>query len=181
MVGNRAGCLNCGWPYTDLRLYAAEEKSYLMQWQWPEFLAWPVRRSGIVQPIDLGNNRFLSPEDVLDGHFRRLSSRTVKIQVENDLQAAITVLAPGLAPLTELASEVAGVVPQVQPDAQFRQDLHRALELTHRQHTAQRKLGTQAEEPPSLLWHSMLAASLAMLVFAAFVVYLRGHRKLAQA
>jgi hypothetical protein len=149
--------------------------------QWPAFFPWWIRQDGTVQPVDLGNNRFLSPEDVLDGHFRRISSRTVKIQVENDLQSAITVLAPGLAPLTELATEVAGVVPQVQPGVQFRQDLHRALELTHRQHSAQRKLGTQAVEPPTLIWRTIAAASLVALVFATFVVYLRSHQKLAQA
>jgi hypothetical protein len=86
-----------------------------------------------------------------------------------------------LAPLTELATEVAGVVPQVQPGVRFRQDLHRALELTHRQHSAQRKLGTQAVEPPALIWRTIAAASLVTLVFATFVVYLRSHQKLAQA
>ena len=35
--------------------------------------------------------------------------------------------------------------PAVAPDAKFRQDLQRALEQTHRQQAAQRKLGTQGK------------------------------------
>lgn len=98
------------------------------------------------QRIHLGNGQFLNAEDVLEGHFHRLSSTTVPIQVTPDLTAAITVLAPGLTPLTEIAEEVAHTVPLAQPTAQFRQDLHKALEQTHRQHTAQRILGTR---PPA--------------------------------
>lgn len=98
------------------------------------------------QRIHLGNGQFLNAEDVLDGHFHRLSSTTAAVQVSPDLTAAIMVLAPGLTPLTELAEEVAHTVPLAQPTPQFRQDLHKALEQTHRQHKAQRMLGTR---PPA--------------------------------
>jgi hypothetical protein len=161
-----------------VRKDGAEENSLPMPW--PEFFPWWIRQNGIGQSIDLGNNRFLSAEDVLDGHFRRLSSRTVKVQVQNDLQTAIAVLAPGLAPLTELATEVAGVVPQVHPGAQFRQDLHRALELTHRQHSAQRKLGTHPTAPAFFVWHRLIAATIVGLALATFILYLRSKRKLAE-
>ncbi|CAN5711245.1 hypothetical protein BH10CHL1_BH10CHL1_08280 [soil metagenome] len=101
--------------------------------------------------IDLGNGNFLEAEDVLEGHFHRLASTTVPVQVNANLTAAITVLAPSLTPLTELAEEVAHTMPQVQPAPQFRYHLHRALEQTHRQQAAQRILGTrpaaQAEGP----------------------------------
>jgi hypothetical protein len=93
--------------------------------------------------IDMGNGYFLSSTDLLEGHYHRLTTRTVNVQVDPDLQAAITVVAPTLAPLTEVANEVADTMPKVQPQAQFRADLHRALELTHRQHQAQRVLGTR--------------------------------------
>jgi hypothetical protein len=96
--------------------------------------------------IDLGNGKFLAAEDVLEGHFHRLASTTVPVQVGPNLTAAITVLAPGLTPLTELAEEVAHTVPLVQPAPQFRHHLHQALEQTHRQHAAQRMLGTR---PPA--------------------------------
>jgi hypothetical protein len=36
--------------------------------------------------------------------------------------------------------------PAVPPDAKFRQDLQRALEQSHRQQAAQRKLGTRHDE-----------------------------------
>ena len=40
--------------------------------------------------------------------------------------------------------------PAVPPDAKFRQDLQAALERTHRQQMAQRKLGTQGSARPLL-------------------------------
>lgn len=40
--------------------------------------------------------------------------------------------------------------PAVPPDAKFRQDLQRALEQTHRQQMAQRKLGTHSPAKPLL-------------------------------
>ena len=103
--------------------------------------------------IDLGDGRILGAEDVLEGHFRRLASRprsqNVHVQVSDDLAAAITVLAPDLAPLTIVAEEVADAVPLVQPAPDFRQHLHQALERTHRQHAAQRTLGTRPTPAPS--------------------------------
>jgi len=113
--------------------------------QWPDVKLF--RRQLAAPKIDMGDGRFVSAEDVLDGHFRRLAAPrptdTVRVQIKPDLQAAIRVVAPDLAPLTALASEVADTVPHVQPGAQFRQDLHRALELSHRQQNAQRILGTR--------------------------------------
>jgi hypothetical protein len=40
-------------------------------------------------------------------------------------------------------------VPSVPPDSKFREDLHRALEETHRQQMAQRKLGARPEHGAS--------------------------------
>jgi hypothetical protein len=131
-----------------------------------ERCAWPGWLQSIrgAQPsapgIDLGNGRMLGAEDVLEGHYRRMAARfqpqtlvrprqvppepsprrthRVAVQVGDNLVAAITVLAPDLVPLTELAEEVAGVVPPVLPEPQFREHLHQALERTHRQYAAQR-------------------------------------------
>ena len=71
------------------------------------------RRESLPQGgIDLGNGRVLGAEDVLEGHFRRMSahrqpsSRQVAVQVGDNLMVAITVLAPDLAPLTEIAEQV---------------------------------------------------------------------------
>lgn len=99
--------------------------------------------------IDLGNGRVLPPEDVLEGHYRRMtqqrspSTRQVAVQVGDNLTVAITVLAPDLAPLTEIAEHVSDAVPLIEPTTQFREHLHQALERTHRQHAAERILGTR--------------------------------------
>lgn len=97
-------------------------------------------------------------EDVLEGHFRRVAAqrapaarrptRKVEIQVGDNLVAAIAVLAPDLVPLTALAEDVSTAVPPVQPAPKFRADLQEALERTHRQHAAQRVLGTRPPAPP---------------------------------
>jgi hypothetical protein len=82
--------------------------------------------------------------------------------------AAITVLAPDLAPLTELAEEVAGAMPPVQPAAEFRRHLHQALERTHRQHAAQRALGTRRpfapEREPRPLWWLVMALAVLLVI-----------------
>jgi hypothetical protein len=104
--------------------------------------------------IDLGNGRVMGAEDVLEGHYRRLATqrqpetRQVAVQVGDNLMAAITVLAPDLAPLAEVAEHVSGAVPVVEPEQHFRQNLHQALERTHRQHAAQRVLGTRPTPRP---------------------------------
>jgi hypothetical protein len=130
------------------------------------------RRESLPQGgIDLGNGRMLGAEDVLEGHFRRMSahrqpsSRQVAVQVGDNLMVAITVLAPDLAPLTEIAEQVSGAVPLVEPERHFRENLHQALERTHRQHAAQRVLGTRPvprPKPSNLLgWWIALAGVVA--------------------
>jgi hypothetical protein len=104
--------------------------------------------------IDMGNGRVLGAEDVLDGHYRRMSTRRtpatrqVVVQVGDNLTAAIAVLAPDLVPLTEMAEQVSGALPLVEPERRFRENLHEALERTHRQHAAQRLLGTRPTSRP---------------------------------
>ena len=120
--------------------------------------------------IDLGNGRVLPPEDVLEGHYRRMtqqrapstsSTRQVAVQVGDNLTVAITVLAPDLAPLTEIAEQVSDAVPLVEPTTQFREHLHQALERTHRQHAAARILGTRPAPRPQtarLPWWVVVAS-----------------------
>lgn len=125
-----------------------------------------------VQGIDFGNGAQLGAEDVLETHFQRLArarrlpaSRpvTVPVQVGDNLLGAITVLAPQLAPLTALAEDVAYALPPVQPAPSFRSSLHSALEQTHRQHAAQRALGTRLHGDQRAaswpLWARIVAAA----------------------
>jgi hypothetical protein len=64
--------------------------------------------------------------------------------------------------------------PAVAPDAKFRQDLQRALEQTHRQQSAQRKLGTHGRGGPLLSPRRL--AGFALLLFALLLLarWLRG-------
>ena len=135
--------------------------------QWPT-VHWLHRAQDAAnRPIDMGNGRVIRAADVLDGHARRLMARTVQVQVKPDLQAAISVLAPDLAPLTNLAEEVANTTPRVEPTQRFRDDLHRALEQSHRQHAAQRHLGIctdAALATQSSAWRWSLFAFLTTLI-----------------
>jgi len=129
--------------------------------------------------IDMGDGRTLGPEDVLEGHWNRLVAqrrardpRTVQVRVADNFSAAIMVMAPELAPLTELAEEVADVLPAVHPAPQFRRDLYAALEQTHRQHSAQRALGTRLEQPPDeerrAVWQALALLALGLLLWAGW-------------
>ena len=108
-------------------------------------IRWPHRKTEASPKIDFGGGHFVPAEDVLDGHLKRLlreNSQTVQVQAGRSLQSTIAVSSPELVPLTDLAEDLAEVVPDVSPEPHFRQELHRALERTHRQHAAQRALGT---------------------------------------
>jgi len=131
-----------------------------MQWVGLESVSDLWRREKLPQgEIDLGNGRVLGAEDVLEGHYRRLttrrqqamtqpSTRQVAVRFGDNLTVAIAVMAPDLAPLTEIAEQVSGAVPLVEPERQFRESLHQALERTHRQQAAQRVLGTRPTPRP---------------------------------
>lgn len=139
-------------------------------------IRWQKRTTSQGLQIDLGDGSQMAPEDVLDGHLTRLfKRRTVQIQTDDNLRSAITILAPDLAPLTDLAEDLADVVPDVQPEAQFRQDLHRALELTHRQHAAQRLLGTDPYPRDEEGDNRALFAALGLLLLAALTLVLWGR------
>ena len=101
--------------------------------------------------MDMGDGRILAAEDVLEGHSARLLAnrhrfvpRTLSVQVQDDLSAAITVMAPELAPLADIAEKVAVAVPAVEPAPAFRRNLYEALERTHRQIRNQESLGTRS-------------------------------------
>jgi hypothetical protein len=131
-----------------------------MQTSWLQPINTFLRREMLPQSgIDLGNGRVLGAEDVLEGHYRRMATRRqqalsqptthqVAVQVGDNLMVAIAVLAPDLAPLTAVAEQVSGAVPLVEPEERFRQNLHQALERTHRQQAAQRLLGTRSTPRP---------------------------------
>jgi hypothetical protein len=67
------------------------------------------------------------------------------------------------------------VYPSVPPDAKFRQDLQRALEQTHRQQAAQRKLGTQGAARPLLWPQRLFGAILLLLALLMFTRWLLNH------
>lgn len=141
-----------------------------------------LRAQSETPALDMGQGRTLSAEDLLDGHFRRMTTaataRTVQVQVDDQLRSAITVLAPELSPLTHLAEELVGVVGDVRPEPHFRAELQRALEQTHRQHTAQRVLGTRptgSHDGSTASWWTALAAfGLVLLLSGLWLV--RSHR-----
>lgn len=128
--------------------------------------------------VDLGNGQIVQGEDVLDSHFtNRLDTPRLTVHVEGDLNRALTALAPGLASLTELAEKVDEAVPRAQPAPQFRQDLQKALELTHRQHHAQRVLGTRVETPePGVPW-TMLALILMVIACTVSMTFYWSKRR----
>lgn len=119
----------------------------------------------LAEKVDLGNGHTVAGEDLLDSHFtNRLDTPRLTVHVEGDLNRALTALAPGLASLTELAERVDEAVPRAQPAPQFRQDLQKALELTHRQHHAQRVLGTRVETPDREASWTIIALLLLVIV-----------------
>jgi hypothetical protein len=135
--------------------------------------------------IDLGNGKRLAAEDVLEGHYRRVTARRtpivqrtpqqVQVQVADNLVAAIAVLAPELAPLTAIAEDVSSAVPLVQPAPKFRAELQEALERTHRQHAAQRVLGTRRavsapRRMPTPLWWLI-----PLFVLSVFALWWKRH------
>ena len=138
-----------------------------------------LEREYAASRIDMGDGQTLGPEDVLEGHWNRLvaqrrtrDARTVQVRVSDNFSAAIMVMAPELAPLTELAEDVADVLPAVHPAPQFRRDLYQALERTHRQHSAQRALGTRFEQPPDegrrAVWQALALVAITLLLWAGW-------------
>jgi hypothetical protein len=147
-------------------------------------LRWPNLRNRRGLPeIDLGGGRHLPAEDVLEGHFRRLAStpasQEIQVQVTPNLNAAIRVVAPQLAPLTQIAEELATTFPSVRPTEEFRRDLQRALEMAHRQQHAQRTLGTlpATEDTADSHWLWWLVLTAGLLIVAMVGLGLRQRRR----
>lgn len=63
--------------------------------------------------------------------------------------------------------------PTVAPDAKFRQDLQRALEQTHRQQAAQRKLGTHGKGGALLSPRRLAGAVLLLLALLLLARWLQ--------
>lgn len=68
--------------------------------------------------------------------------------------------------------------PSVPPDNKFREDLHRALEETHRQQAAKRKLGARSERHSSptssrAFWLLLIG----LVALAGLVAYLVGRQR----
>lgn len=97
----------------------------------------PRWRRRPAQGIDLGGGRMVAPEDLLEGHFARLRmphgpSTDVSVAASPMLTSVIRVAAPTLAPLTEIAEQLAEKLPTIQPADKFRSELLHALEDAHR-------------------------------------------------
>jgi hypothetical protein len=105
------------------------------------------------------------------GHLQRVRARVqpVAVQVSDSLVAAIGVLAPSFGQPVDLSAEMAAEVPPASPEPEFRANLHVALERAHRQHTAQRMLGTRGAAPQRRtrrwVWALALAALAGLLWF----------------
>jgi len=68
--------------------------------------------------------------------------------------------------------------PAVPPDNKFRQDLHRALEETHRQQMAKRKLGAPPDRGPNLTRNSTFwLLMIGLLALAGLAVYFAGRSR----
>ena len=142
------------------------------------FFQWGDQPTIVIEPVDLGNGNSVQAENILDSHFtNRLDTPRLTMHVEGDLNQALTALAPSLASLTELAEEVDQAVPRAQPTPQFRHDLQKALELTHKQHHAQRVLGTRVELPePQTPWAMVALLVLLITCTLSLTLYLRKRR-----
>lgn len=66
--------------------------------------------------------------------------------------------------------------PQVPPDAKFRADLHRALEESHRQQVARRKVGAHRSGGPDDAARRMAGIGLLLLFWLAVVAFVCGRQ-----
>lgn len=145
----------------------------------------------LTKGIDMGNGQTLPAEDVLDGHFQRLTKQQVEgtagederatKRVDSTLNSAVQKLSPELAPLTDLATNLAEQTDMAFPAPQFRQNLHNALERAHQEQSARRVLGIQPQplhDPwPLGAWRGwvllLLGASTVLGLFITFKLYRR--------
>lgn len=165
----------------------------LSQLEWPQnwpmnrtltfSIAWPAEWSVVgvgtwfsertpIEQIDFGEGRAVSAADLLDGHFQRLATQPVSpsLSGEHDLHTTIAVVAPTLTPLTDLAEEVAETMPLAQPTPHFRDTLYKALEQTHRQHHAQRVLGTRPVATENNEVHGWLVIGVVFTIAGIFLM-----------
>jgi hypothetical protein len=131
------------------------------------------------EAIDLGGGHRMAPEDVLESHFRRihgppivLRTQDVSVQVAPNFQSAIRVVAPTLAPLTQIAEELATRFPTVQPATDFRNELQRALEEAHRLKTEKRGIPAGLPRFRRSRWVTATATTLAVLGLVGVVLWL---------
>jgi len=148
--------------------------TFRTEWLMP----WSNRKAG-ADGIDLGGGRTLPAEDVLESHFKRIAAmrnaptaQDVRIEVAPNIKAAIRVVAPKLAPLTEIAEELALKMNSVQPEPGFRSDLHRALEEAHRQMAAQRAAQPESRWFQSpILWAAVVVGTTALTILLTFIAW----------
>ena len=171
----------------------------LSQIEWPQnwainrpltfSLAWPAEWSVVgvggwfsertpIEQVDFGNGRAVSAADLLDGHFQRLATQPVpqSLSGAHELHTTIAVVAPTLTPLTDLAEEVAHTLPVAQPTPQFRDTLYKALEQTHRQHHAQRVLGTRPQVVETNEVHTWLVIGVVFTIAGIFLMLYKRRR-----
>ena len=147
-------------------------------------ISWPWQRTRATSSIDLGGGRLVHPEDLLEGHFRRIAApaqpsapqraaeHEVQVQVSPDMSSAIRVVAPALAPLAQVAEELAARLTTVKPTPQFRADLHRALEAE-----LQRRLeNPDIAAAPRPVWAWVAAALITTFGLAGVALWLLRRR-----
>lgn len=121
--------------------------------QRPSFGSLGFGRKEWEKDVDLGGGRSARPEDLLEGHFQKLAGRAagsqeVNVQVSPNESTVLRVSAPALAPLAEIAEELASRIPTIQPAAGFRDELHRSLEEAHRRQMEARRLEPMVVHSP---------------------------------
>lgn len=126
--------------------------------QWQRWSLWQTENRGFATHIDLGNGRTMRTEDLLDGHARRLNGASANAADQygkSNLTTAVRVVAPQVAPLTDLAQTIAEKSTPAHPANKFRSDLQQALENTHRQQNVRRTLGIQpSSRKEKSVWQS---------------------------
>ena len=122
--------------------------------------------------INLGKGQTIHAIDVVEGHAQRLrkaKTNAAPAGSEQAITSAVRTVAPEVAPLTDLALNIANNSTNAQPASKFRKELQQALETSHRQQSVRRSLGIQApakKDPPwwQSSWFLFVVATLLIIV-----------------
>lgn len=143
--------------------------------QWQQWRPWQENQFVGTAEIDLGSGKKVHAVDLVDGHAQRLRENTAGLdEGKRDLTDAVRVIAPQLAPLTDLAQNISNHSTPAHPTTKFRKDLQQALEISHRQQSVRRTLGIQPPAQKETVWWQspwlMLAVAVLIVVIGSGIV-----------